>query len=290
MKDIIVIVGPTGVGKTKLSIELAKSIDAEIINGDSVSIYKYLNIGSAKPTKKEMDGVVHHLIDIKELDEEYSIFDYQKDVRSLIEDITSRNKRIIIVGGSGLYLKAALYDYNLTEGTTYNEYNDLTNEQIYERIIEINEDIDVHVNNRKRLVRILNKLENNEEIGDSKDKLLYPVKIIGLTTDRDVLYERINLRVDKMINNGLLDEINSLKDNYNNSRILNTAIGYKEFYDYLFNDKDIKEVIESIKQNSRRYAKRQYTFFNHQMNVKWFDVNFDDFSYTINEVKKYIEK
>lgn len=290
MKDIIVIVGPTGVGKTKLSIELAKSIDAEIINGDSVSIYKYLNIGSAKPTKKEMDGVVHHLIDIKELDEEYSIFDYQKDVRSLIEDITSRNKRIIIVGGSGLYLKAALYDYNLTEGTTYNEYNDLTNEQIYERIIEINEDIDVHVNNRKRLVRILNKLENNEEIGDSKDKLLYPVKIIGLTTDRDVLYDRINLRVDKMIDNGLLDEINSLKDNYNNSRILNTAIGYKEFYDYLFNDKDIKEVIESIKQNSRRYAKRQYTFFNHQMNVKWFDVNFDDFSYTINEVKKYIEK
>ncbi|MBO5414442.1 MAG: tRNA (adenosine(37)-N6)-dimethylallyltransferase MiaA, partial [Bacilli bacterium] len=281
MKDIIVIVGPTGVGKTKLSIELAKSIDAEIINGDSVSIYKYLNIGSAKPTKKEMDGVVHHLIDIKELDEEYSIFDYQKDVRSLIEDITSRNKRIIIVGGSGLYLKAALYDYNLIEGTTYNEYNDLTNEQIYERIIEINEDIDVHVNNRKRLVRILNKLENNEEIGDSKDKLLYPVKIIGLTTDRDVLYDRINLRVDKMIDNGLLDEINSLKDNYNNSRILNTAIGYKEFYDYLFNDKDIKEVIESIKQNSRRYAKRQYTFFNHQMNVKWFDVNFDDFSYTI---------
>ena len=290
MKDIIVIVGPTGVGKTKLSIELAKSIDAEIINGDSVSIYKYLNIGSAKPTKKEMDGVVHHLIDIKELDEEYSIFDYQKDVRSLIEDITSRNKRIIIVGGSGLYLKAALYDYNLTEGTTYNEYNDLTNEQIYERIIEINDCIDVHVNNRKRLVRILNKLENNEEIGDSKDKLLYPVKIIGLTTDRDVLYDRINLRVDKMINNGLLDEINSLKNNYNNSRILSTAIGYKEFYDYLFNNKDITEVIESIKQNSRRYAKRQYTFFNHQMNVKWFDVNFDDFSYTINEVKKYIEK
>ena len=150
MKDIIVIVGPTGVGKTKLSIELAKRLDAEIINGDSVSIYKYLNIGSAKPTKEEMDGIVHHLIDIKNLDEEYSIFDYQKDVRSLIEDITSRNKRIIIVGGSGLYLKAALYDYNLTEGTTYNEYSDLTNEQIYQKIKGSNSNIDIHVNNRKR--------------------------------------------------------------------------------------------------------------------------------------------
>lgn len=290
MKDIIVIVGPTGVGKTKLSIELAKRLDAEIINGDSVSIYKYLNIGSAKPTKEEMDGIVHHLIDIKNLDEEYSIFDYQKDVRSLIEDITSRNKRIIIVGGSGLYLKAALYDYNLTEGTTYNEYSDLTNEQIYQKIKGSNSNIDIHVNNRKRLVRLLNKLENNEEIGNSKDKLLYPVKTIGLTTDREVLYERINSRVDIMINNGLLDEINSLKENYNNSRILNTAIGYKEFYDYLFNNKKLEEVIMEIKQNSRRYAKRQYTFFNHQMDVEWFRVNFENFACTVKEVENYLNQ
>ena len=290
MQDIIVIVGPTGVGKTKLSIELAKKIDAEIINGDSVSIYKCLNIGSAKPSKEEMDGVVHHLIDIKNIDEEYSIFDYQKDVRNLISDITSRNKRIIIVGGSGLYLKSALYDYNLTEGTTYNEYSDLTNEEIYQKINELNSNIDVHVNNRKRLVRILNKLENNEEIGDCKDKLLYPVKFIGLTTDREILYERINLRVDNMIENGLLNEINSLKDKYNNSRVLNTAIGYKEFYDYLYNNKSLDIVIDSIKQNSRRYAKRQYTFFNHQMDVKWFMVNFNNFDYTISGVEEYIKK
>lgn len=289
MKDIIVIVGPTGVGKTKLSIELAKILDAEIINGDSVSIYKHLDIGSAKPSIEEREGIVHHLIDIKELEEEYSIFDYQKDVRKLIEEINSKNKRIIIVGGSGLYLKAALYDYELTEGTTYNEYNDLTSEEIYDKIKQLNSEIDIHINNRKRLVRTLNKLENQEEIGNNKDKLLYPVKIIGLTTERALLYERINLRVDQMMENGLLDEINSLKDNYKNSRVLNTAIGYKEFYDYLFSNKNLDDVLESIKQNSRRYAKRQYTFFNHQMDVKWFNVNFKNFDDTIEQVKDYLK-
>ena len=129
VKDIIVIVGPTGVGKTKLSIELAKRLDGEIINGDSVSIYKRLDIGSAKPSIEEREGIVHHLIDIKDVSEDYTVYDYQKDVRKLIEDINSRGKRIIIVGGTGLYIKAALYDYKFTEGTTYNEYNNLSNEE-----------------------------------------------------------------------------------------------------------------------------------------------------------------
>ena len=136
MEDIIVIVGPTGVGKTKLSIELAKELDAEIINGDSVAIYKKLDIGSAKPTIEEREGIPHHLIDIKDVEEEYSVFDYQKDVRKTIEDITSRNKRIIIVGGTGLYIKAALYDYQFTEGTTYKSYDDLSNEEILNKLKE----------------------------------------------------------------------------------------------------------------------------------------------------------
>ena len=134
MKDIIVIVGPTGVGKTKLSIELAKKLDAEIINGDSVSIYKRLDIGSAKPSIEERDGIVHHLIDVCDVDEYYSVFEYQKDVRRLIDEISSRGKRIIIVGGTGLYLKAALYDYNFTDGTTYNKYDNLSNEEILNKI------------------------------------------------------------------------------------------------------------------------------------------------------------
>lgn len=290
MKDIIVIVGPTGIGKTKLSISLAKIYDAEIINGDSVSIYKKLDIGSAKPTVEEMDGVVHHLIDIKNLDEEYSIYDYQKDVREKINEITKRGKRVIIVGGSGLYLKAALYDYRFDCNTSNNLYEDLTNEEVLSKIKSIDNNIDIHINNRKRLVRTLNKLESEEEITNNKDICIYPVKIIGLTTSRDILYDRINKRVDLMINNGLVDEVLSLKCDYNNSRVLNTAIGYKEFYDYLYNNKSLSEVISEIKKDSRHFAKRQYTFFNHQMNVEWFMVNFDDFYKTIDEVENYIAK
>ena len=134
MKDIIVIVGPTGVGKTKLSIELAKRIDAEIINGDSVSIYKDLNIGSAKPSIEEQDGIPHHLMDFIDVEDEYSVFDYQKDCRKAIQDISSRGKRVIIVGGTGLYIKAALYDYRFTEGTSNNSYDNLSNEEILKRI------------------------------------------------------------------------------------------------------------------------------------------------------------
>lgn len=290
MKDIIVIVGPTGVGKTKLSIELAKKLDAEIINGDSVAVYKKLDIGSAKPTIKERENIPHHLLDICEVEEEYSVFNYQQDVRKLIDEITSRNKRIIIVGGTGLYIKAALYDYNFTEGTTYNEYNDLSNEEILNKIKEYSVEDLPHLNNRKRLVRLLNKYENDEVVTKNKDKLLYPIKVIGLETARDYLYERINKRVDIMLENGLLDEINSLKDRYNNSRILNSGIGYKEFYDYLYNNKPLEEVIGDIKQDSRRYAKRQFTFFKHQFDTKWFDVNFKDFNKTIEEVYNYIEQ
>lgn len=290
MKDIIVIVGPTGVGKTKLSIELAKRFDAEIINGDSVSIYKELNIGSAKPSIEEREGIVHHLIDIKDPSEDYTVYDYQKDVRSLIEDINSRGKRIIIVGGTGLYIKAALYDYKFTEGTTYNDYNNLSNEELLDRINKYDIKDKLEVNNRKRLVRLLNKLENNEELTYNKDKLLYPIKVIGLTTNRDLLYERINKRVDIMIENGLIDEINSLKDKYMDSRVLNTGIGYKEFYEYLYSNKSLDRVITEIKQDSRRFAKRQYTFFNHQFKTKWFDVNFDNFNETIDDVVDYIKK
>ena len=292
MEDIIVIVGPTGVGKTKLSIELAKKLDAEIINGDSVAIYKDLNIGSAKPTIEEREGIPHHLIDIKEVTDDYSVYDYQIDCRKAIEDITSRNKRVIIVGGTGLYIKAALYDYNFTKGTTNNQYTNLTNEEILDKIssYDLYLSSQLEVNNRQRLVRVLNKLENKEVFTNNKDKLLYPVKVIGLTTDRDYLYERINKRVDIMINNGLLDEINSLKEKYPNSRILNSGIGYKEFYDYLYNSKDIDSVIESIKQDSRRFAKRQFTFFNHQFETKWITVNFNNFNNTIEEVLNYIKK
>ena len=291
MKDIIVIVGPTGVGKTKLSIELTKRIDAEIINGDSVSVYKKLDIGSAKPGIEEREGIIHHLIDIRNVEDDYSVYDYQKDVRSLIEDINNRGKRIIIVGGTGLYIKAALYNYEFSKEESSNLYEDLSDLDIINRIKEYNINLDnIDLNNRRRLVRLLNKLDNNEEISMDKDNLLYPIKVIGLTTDRDYLYERINDRVDSMISNGLIDEVQSLKDYYKNSRILNSAIGYKEFYDYLFNNKELDATIEEIKKDSRRFAKRQYTFFKHQFDVNWFDVDFNNFDNTINEVINFINK
>lgn len=289
MKDIIVIVGPTGIGKTKLSIELAKKLNAEIINGDSVAIYKELNIGSAKPTIEEKEGIVHHLLDVCDVSEEYSVFDYQQDVRRLITEITNRHKRIIIVGGTGLYIKAALYNYNFTTGTTYNEYTELSNKDILEKLKTYTNDELPHENNRKRLVRLLNKYENNEVITKNKDEVLYPIKVIGLTTSRDYLYERINKRVDTMIKNGLLDEIQSLKKYYNSSRILNSGIGYKEFVPYLYENASLETVVEQIKLDSRRYAKRQYTFFKHQFNTHWIDVNFNDFSKTVDEAYSYIQ-
>lgn len=290
MQPIIVIVGPTGVGKTKLSIELAKKLNAEIINGDSVSIYKKLDIGSAKPTIEERENIPHHLIDIKEPDEEYSVYDYQQDVRKIIKDLSSKNKRIIIVGGTGLYIKAALYNYQFTKGTKTNTYDNLTNEELLEKINSYNYNHNIHINNRKRLVRMLNKLENNEVLTESKDECLYPIQVIGLTAKRDIVYQRINERVEEMLKKGLLEEVTSLKPYYKTSRVLNTAIGYKEFTKYFTKEKELTTVIEDIKKNSRHYAKRQYTFFNHQFNTIWYETNFKDFNETINKVYNDIIK
>ena len=211
MKDIIVIVGPTGIGKTKLSIELAKILDGEIINGDSVSIYKRLDIGSAKPTKEEQSGIIHHLIDIKDVNEDYTVFDYQKDAREKIEEIEKKGKRVIIVGGTGLYIKAALYDYKFTEGTTYNEYKDLTNEEILSKIKEYNTEQLPEVNNRKRLVRLLNKLENNEEITNNKDKLIQ-LSNNKYFKDPSLLVDKVSLLLD--YKNERLKRFSNKLDNY----------------------------------------------------------------------------
>ena len=288
---IIAILGPTAVGKTALSIALAKKYKADIINFDAMQVYVKLDIGTAKVTNEEMEGVPHHLLSNVSLDRNYSVYDYQKDARSLIDKLLKENKNIILVGGTGLYLKATLFDYNFSEGTTYNEYTDLTNEEILNKIKSYNIEELPHLNNRKRLVRLLNKLENNEPITSNGNNLLYKNTIfIGLTTDRNTLYDKINKRVDIMFNNGLLEEVESLKDKFENSKALNTAIGYKEFIPYFNREKTLDEVKDDIKKNSRHYAKRQYTFFNHQFNLKRFNTNYNDFNKTINEVINYLEE
>lgn len=291
MKNIIVILGPTGVGKTKASVELAKKIDGEVINADSVQIYKKLNIGSSKTTKKEMDGIRHYLFDIKEPNEFYTIYDYQQDVRSLISKIEKRGKKVIIVGGTGLYIKAALYDYRLSKENKKVDLSSYTNEEIYNMIKKINVESFVDINNRVRLERCYNRLINNNNSYIGKDNLLYDVDLIGLTTQRDNLYNIINKRVDKMFDDGLVDEANNLKPYYKKSHVLNSAIGYKEFIPYFNNEIDLDDVKENIKKNSRHFAKRQYTFFNNQFDgIKWFNVNYLDFTKTIDKVYNYINR
>ena len=291
---IIVITGPTGVGKTKLSIELAKKYNAEIINADSVQIYKGLDIGSAKVTEAENENIPHHLFDIKEVDEEYSIYNYQKDCRNKIEEIKNKGKNIILVGGTGLYIKSALYDYTLNEFKCNEEYQDKTTEELYHELIKLDKNIDIDKHNRRRVVRALNYFkETGKSIKENNqgDKLLYDAIFIGLTMEsREKLYNRINNRVDKMIEMGLIDEVKSFYDRGIKTRALQTAIGYKELYQYLDGTITKEEAIELIKRNSRRYAKRQYTFFNHQFDMKWFNVDINNFDKTINEVEKYINK
>ena len=292
MEKIIVITGPTGVGKTKLSVSLAKKLNAEIINADSMQIYKDLNIGTAKITEEEKEGIPHHLFDIKNTREDYSIYDYQIDARNKIEEITSRNKRIIFVGGTGLYIKSALYDYKLNKENINDNYDNLSCEELYNELIKLDKNIVIDKNNKRRLIRALNYYkENNKSINDNKtNKLLYDVIVIGLTTSRDKLYSIINSRVDRMIDNGLIKEVKYFYDNNVYSKPLINGIGYKELYKYFNNEISLEESIDLIKKNSRHYAKRQYTFFNNQMNVKWFNVDFDNFNNTINEVYNYIKE
>lgn len=292
MAKIIVILGPTAVGKTKMSIELAKKLNGEIINADSMQFYKGLNIGTAKITDKEKENIKHHLFDILEVDEDYSIYNYQKDGRKKIEEIISNSKTPIIVGGTGLYIKALLYDYKLNETNIKENYENLSNEELYSKLISLDKDINIDKNNRPRLIRAINYyLENNESISKNvTDKLLYDTIFIGLTTNRNILYDKINKRVDSMIKAGLIEEVKSFFDKKIYSKPLINGIGYKEIYSYLENKITKEEAIEKIKQNSRKYAKRQMTFFNNKLDVKWFIVDYNNFNNTIDEVYSYIRK
>ena len=280
---ILAIIGPTAVGKTKLSIELAKKYNAIIINCDAMQVYQGLDIGTAKVTSKEKEGITHELLDFVPVTQNYTVYDYQKDARKLLEKYQGHN--IIFVGGTGLYLKSALYDYRFYEETTTNSYDNLTNEELYNLALAKDKNMTIHPNNRKRLVRFLNK-EIQEYV---EPKPLYNFKIIGLTTSRDILYDKINKRVDVMFQSGLLTEVKSFYDQGIRSKALETGIGYKELYQYFDNKITLEEAKDLIKKNSRHYAKRQYTFFNHQLDVKWFNTNYDDFSKTIKEVEDYIE-
>jgi len=310
MRKLIVIVGPTAVGKTKLSVELAKRINGEIINGDAMQIYRGMDIGTAKITESEKEGIVHHLFDELNPDETYSVAEYQIAVRKKIEEITSRGKMPILVGGTGLYVKSVLFDYEFSDIATQNTelYNELSNEEVYTKLTEIDPETakELHPNNRRRVVRALQifketKEKKSAQIEKQEKKLLYDVLLIGLTDDRERLYERINNRVDKMIENGLINEVKQLRSSGIKREAQSMqAIGYKEIYDYLIKKDEIEDkqelkaelerAIELVKRNSRRLAKRQFTWFNNQMDVLWFEVDVNNFGRTIHEVLQEVEK
>ncbi len=293
MNKVIVIVGPTGVGKTKLSIELAKRLNGEIINADSTQIYKGLDVATAKVTEEEKDGIKHYLIDIKNIDEDYTVFDYQSDCRSCINYILNKNKTPILVGGTGLYIKAALYDYEFKQEEKNESFDNLNNDELYNYLLTLDPNTEIHKNNRKRVLRSINYfLNNNSPLSEKKKSynLLYDCIFIGLTTDRNLLYEKINNRVDNMLKNDLLMEAKKIYDMNIRSKAVMTPIGYKELFEYFDHNKTFEEAVSLIKQRSRNYAKRQYTWFKNQMNINWFDVDFDEFDNTVNSIYSFIKK
>ena len=279
MQKVLVIVGPTAVGKTDFGIECANAFDGEIISGDSIQIYKGLDIGSAKPTRQEQTRARHYLIDIKEADDNYSVKQFQELGRQCIEAISKRNKLPIIVGGTGLYIKACLYDYVFFDEQEEDyQYPDLSNEELYELLRQKDPEAleKIHVNNRKRLIRALNIYEKHHKgissiKKEQEHKPIYDCLIIGLTLDKDLLYQRIDQRVDKMIKEGLIEEIDGLlKKGIGFDKQSMQGIGYKEFKGYYDKQKSIEECAEEVKKNSRHFAKRQYTFFKNQLDVNWY--------------------
>lgn len=288
MSKIIVVAGPTASGKTALSIHLAKKYNAEVINADAQQVYKDVNIGTAKITKEEMENVKHHLLDFIPLDKNYSVKEYQEDGRNVLNNLINKNKNIVIVGGTGLYIKALLYDYKFSKETSSLDFSNLTNEELKKEIDKIYENNNIHINNRKRLERFLSHYKTTGNIIKNtleKDKPLYDFTLIYLNPDREELYKKINARVDKMINEGLLNETENLKE-YSK---LNSIIGYKELLEYINGKVSLEEAIENIKSDTRKYAKRQNTFFKNQFdNLNIFKVDYDNFNNTIKKVEDYL--
>ncbi|WP_155590339.1 tRNA (adenosine(37)-N6)-dimethylallyltransferase MiaA [Lysinibacillus cavernae] len=282
--EVVAIVGPTASGKTALSIELAKKYNGEVINGDSMQIYKGLDIGTAKITEEEMEGVPHHLLSFLEPTESFSVADYQKLVRAKIAEIQSRHKLPIIVGGSGLYVQAVLYDFQFTDEKVdeaarkayYDELAKLGPEAMHDKLKQLDPRTaeTIHPNNTRRVIRALEMLELSgvskaAEAQNRGEVPLYKHVVLGLgqNMSREVLYDRINRRVNLMMENGLLDEVRGLwQQNIRGVQSIQ-AIGYKELYDYFDGKCSLDEAIDSLKQNSRRYAKRQLTYFRNKMDV-----------------------
>lgn len=303
MDKVIVIVGPTASGKTRISIELAKRLKGEIVSADSMQIYKFMDIGTAKPTPEEMEGIPHYLIDEVNPDEEFSVARYRELALGYIEKIIQKGKIPIVTGGTGLYINSLIYNINFSETTTDWEYrNELKslaeekgNEHIHSMLKEVDPDAAqrIHTNDTKRIIRALEvykhtklPISRHQEFSKSVPPK-YDFILCGLTMDRQRLYERINIRVEDMLEKGLVDEIKKLVSlGYDEYSIAMQGIGYKEMLSYIKGEITYDEAVEKIKMGSRRYAKRQLTWFRRLENLYW--INLDEFKQT-SDVLKNIE-
>lgn len=302
---LIILTGPTAVGKTDLSIKLAKSLNAEIISADSMQIYKYMDIGSAKVTEEEMDGVVHYMIDEVTPDIPFSVSEFQSRSEKYIQEIDNKKKTVIVTGGTGLYLNSLIYNMDFAKSNANSEIREKLEQELKTNGIDYMHDklksldLDaanrIHKNNTKRVIRAIEVCLSGEKMNDFSKDLKYNDKyqpiIIVLNRDREVLYERINKRVDIMIENGLLEEVkNLLKMGYKKDMISMQGIGYKEIIKYLEGEYTYEEALEIIKRDSRRYAKRQITWFKRYEDAKWF--NLDEYNNVENlkeDIVNYIE-
>ncbi|MBF7094071.1 tRNA (adenosine(37)-N6)-dimethylallyltransferase MiaA [Streptococcus sp. HF-1907] len=290
---LIAVVGPTAVGKTALGIELAKAYNGEIISGDSQQVYKHLDIGTAKATPKEQAQAIHHLIDVREVDETYSAFDFVEGARAAIEDITARGKLPIIVGGTGLYLQSLLEGYHLGGDVDQEallayrkELDTWTDEELFGKIAEL--DITITQLNRRRAMRALELAKFGQDLKNTKSP--YDALLIGLNDERPVLYDRINKRVDAMVEQGLLEEVKWLYDNYPDVQA-SRGIGYKELFPYFSGQESLDQALETLKQNTRRFAKRQITWFKNRMAVDFYMVGEADYRQQINQaVEAFLKK
>ncbi|MGW7906443.1 tRNA (adenosine(37)-N6)-dimethylallyltransferase MiaA [Staphylococcus pseudoxylosus] len=305
---LIVLVGPTAVGKTEFSIELAKKVDGEIISGDSMQVYKQMDIGTAKITQDEMSGIPHHMIDILEPDENFSAYEFKNRAQRLIKEITARGRVPIIAGGTGLYIQSLIYNYDFEDETIseqksleieakLSELDQLTNEALHQYLASFDEVSaqDIHPNNRKRVRRAIQYYLKTKKLLSSRKKVQqftenYDTLLLGIEMSRDILYQRINKRVDIMLERGLVSEVQQLVDNgYEKSQSMQ-AIGYKEIVPVIKQELSLDEATEKLKQHSRNYAKRQMTWFKNKLDVLWLDREKMSLSLMLEEVSVQIQK
>ena len=289
---LIVVVGPTAVGKTALGIELAQQFNGEIISGDSQQVYRHLDIGTAKATPEEQAAAPHHLIDVRDVDANYSAYDFVAEASQAIMEIASRGKVPIIVGGTGLYLQSLLEGYHLGGEVDQEKVlayrktlEQLSDEVLFEKIAELGKKIPEI--NRRRAIRALELAKFGQTLENKETN--YEALLIGLNDDRQVLYDRINYRVDLMLEKGILDEAKWLYDNHRNAQAAR-AIGYKELFPYFTGDASLEDCVEKLKQNTRRFAKRQLTWFRNRMAVNFYTVSEVDFKETvIQDVNEFLK-